>query len=202
MNDGVTEIAEPPSRPGEESIGQRLRLRRKVRGLSLQQVAGRAAVSIGLLSQIERGLTTPSLRTLGSVCAALEMPMSWLFDSSGVVSGPDKGIAVRRHQRRVLDLSDRGMIKELLTPDECSGIQMMRITIRPGGATGQKAYNHSEGSKCGVVVGGVLGIEIDGIEHRLATGDSFAFDATAMIRFWCVGDEDTVLIWAVSPAVY
>jgi len=195
--------ASPTTAPSadENGIGQKMRLRRKVRNLSLQEVSSRAEISIGLLSQIERGLTTPSVRSMTSICKALEMPVGWLFDQSGN-SDPDNPLIVRRHQRRVLDLGAKGMIKELMTPDACGGIQMMRLIIRPGGSTGAIPYNHPEGAKCGSVLSGVLGLEVDGVEHRLEPGDSYAFDATRMIRFWCIGSEDTVVIWVVSPAVY
>ena len=191
----------PPQPVAEDGIGQKMRLRRKVRNLSLQEVASRADISIGLLSQIERGLTTPSVRSLTSICKALEMPGGWLFDHSAD-GAPDSPLIVRRHQRRVLDLGAKGMIKELMTPDACAGIQMMRLVIRPGGSTGATPYIHPEGAKCGTVTSGGLGLEVDGVEYRLEPGDSYAFDATSMIRFWCIGAEDTVIIWVVSPAVY
>ncbi len=185
---------------GGHEIGGRLRLRRKVRGLSLKDVAQRADVSIGLLSQIERGLTMPSVRSLGAICSALEMPVGWLFDSPD--SADQSAIVVRHHQRRVLDLGSKGMVKELMTPDSCGGIQMMRLVIRPGGSTGETPYNHPLGAKCGTVLAGVLGLEVDGEVFRLAVGDSFAFDANRMIRFWCDGDQTTEALWVVTPAVY
>jgi uncharacterized cupin superfamily protein len=79
---------------------------------------------------------------------------------------------------------------------------MMRIVIRPGGSTGDTPYNHPSGAKCGTVLSGVLGIEVDGVEHRLQTGDSIAFDATSMIRLYSLGDAEVELLWVVSPAVY
>jgi transcriptional regulator with XRE-family HTH domain len=185
----------------QDGIGQKMRLRRKVRNLSLQEVASRADISIGLLSQIERGLTAPSVRSLTAICRALEMPVGWLFDTAPD-SAEENSLIVRRGQRRVLDLGAKGMVKELMTPDACGGIQMMRLIIRPGGSTGETPYNHAEGAKCGTVLSGVLGLEVDGVEYRLEPGDSYAFDATSMIRFWCVGTEETVVIWVVSPAVY
>lgn len=98
----------------QDGIGPRLRARRKVRGLSLQLVAARAEVSIGQLSQIERGLSMPSVRSLRAICAALEMPVGWLFDGDG--AGPEDPVVVPRHRRRVLDLGEKGMIKEMMTP--------------------------------------------------------------------------------------
>lgn len=190
-------------RPGsdlEGSVGPKLRQRRKVRGLSLKDVSLRAEVSIGLLSQIERGLTMPSVRSLGAICHALEMPVAWLFEP-GAPSESSR-VVVRRHARRILDLGAKGMIKELMTPDSCPGIQMMRLVIRPGGSTGETPYNHPTGAKCGTVLSGTLGLEVSGETQKLTEGDSFAFDATCPIRFWCEGEQDTVVLWVVSPAVY
>lgn len=189
-------------RVGEAGIGHRLRLRRKVRGLSLQTVASRSGVSIGQLSQIERGISSPSLRSLRAVCDALDMPVGWLFDNGGEADPVDAGLIVRSENRRILDLGGKGMIKELLTPDSVPGIQMMRILIRPGGASGERPYRQEQGAKCGTVLRGALGLEIDGRTHHLRSGDSFAFDASCLHRFWCEGQEECEVVWVVAPAVY
>lgn len=193
---GVSMTEEPEA---NTQIGRRLRERRKVRDLSLKDVAARANVSVGLLSQVERGISMPSVRSLGAICAALEMPVSWLFDRSD--EKPDR-IVVRKHQRRTLDLGAKGMIKELMTPDSCSGIQMMRLVIRPGGSSGETPYNHPSGAKCGTVLSGTLGLEVNGTVHEIAPGDAFAFDAQEKIRFWAVGDAEADVLWVVTPAVY
>ena len=190
----------PEDVAGGDGLGTRLRRRRKVRGLSLKEVARRAEVSIGLVSQVERGLTMPSVRSLGAICNALEMPVGWLFDITDM--GDADTLVVRRHQRRVLDLGTKGMVKELMTPDSCTGIQMMRLVIRPGGSTGDTPYNHPSGDKCGTVLSGQLRLEVDGDTRRLNAGDSFAFEATCMIRFWCEGSEAAEVLWVVTPAVY
>lgn len=189
----------PKESKADSQIGRRLRERRKVRDVSLKDVASKAGVSVGLLSQIERGISMPSVRSLGAICAALEMPVSWLFDRND--ENPSR-IVVRRHQRRTLDLGAKGMIKELMTPDSCSGIQMMRLVIRPGGSSGETAYNHPSGSKCGTVLSGTLALEVNGTVHEICPGDAFAFDAQEKIRFWAVGQVESDVLWVVTPAVY
>ncbi|EDQ05769.1 Transcriptional regulator ClgR [Sulfitobacter indolifex] len=183
----------------DNTLGRRLRQRRKVRNMSLKDIAAKAQVSVGLISQVERGISMPSVKTLSAICNALEMPVSWLFDGGGRQPGQ---VVVRRHQRRFLDLGSKGMIKELMTPDSCSGIQMMRLVIRPGGSSGEKPYNHGSGAKCGTVVSGLLALEVNGVVHKVEAGDSFAFDATEHIRFWALGDVEADLFWVVAPAVY
>lgn len=183
----------------QNEIGERLRQRRKVRGASLKTIAGQANISIGLLSQIERGQTLPSVRSLGAVCAALEMPVSWLFESKEELR---EKYVIRNHQRRILDLGSKGMRKELMTPDDITDVQMMRLVIQPGGSTGETAYRHDVGTKCGVVLRGQLGLEIDGSKTILQPQDSIAFPAKCLIRMWCEGPETTEVIWVVTPAVY
>jgi transcriptional regulator with XRE-family HTH domain len=182
----------------DEGLGRKLRLRRTIKRFSLQYVAERADISVGLLSQIERGIASPSLRSLRQICAALDMPVGWLFD---VPTSKQEDAVVRANARRTLDLGPKGMRKELLSPDTVTGIQMMRIEIRPGGAWGEATRNES-GAKCGVVMSGALALELDGIVHVVGPGDSFAFEATKLHRFWCEGQETVDLLWVVAPAVY
>lgn len=200
--DTVSPRKEPGAADAGADLGHRLRLRRKVRNMSLQEVADRAEISIGLLSQIERGLTTPSVRSLSAICRALEMPVGWLFDGTGPEDEADRGLIVRRHRRRTLDFGSRGMVKELMTPDECTGIQMMRMIFRPGGSSGEAPFFQAGGTRCGTVLSGVLGLEVDGREFTLEAGDSYAFEATRPMRCWCIGNEETVVLSIITPAVY
>jgi transcriptional regulator with XRE-family HTH domain len=192
------QVEPTPETERDEGLGRKLRLRRTIKRLSLQYVADRADISVGLLSQIERGIASPSLRSLRQICAALDMPVGWLFD---VPTSKQEDAVVRTNARRTLDLGPKSMRKELLSPDAVTGIQMMRIEIRPGGAMADAIRNES-GAKCGIVISGVLALELDGIVHVVGPGDSFAFEATRSHRFWCEGQETVDLLWVVAPAVY
>jgi transcriptional regulator with XRE-family HTH domain len=180
-------------------IGLKLRQRRHSRGMTLAALAEKSGLSLGLLSQIERGLTAPSLRSLQQICAGLEMQLGWLFTPEAEEASD---VVVRASNRRRMDLGPGAMIKELLTPDAVLDIQMIRIIIQPGGTSADAAYNNPRGAKCGTVTAGRLGLEVAGQEYVLAAGDSFAFAAQQMHRFWCVGDAPVELYWVVTPALY
>jgi DNA-binding XRE family transcriptional regulator len=186
----------------EGGLGEKLRRRRKRRGLSLQAVASASGVSIGTLSQIERDLSQPSLRSLRQICAVLDMPIGWLFEERASRPAEDAGLIVRVQNRRVMDLGAKGMVKEIMTPDECSGIQMMRIVIQPGGSSGEDSYATKPGARCCTVMAGSLGFELNGATHVLGRGDTFAFEGTQQVRFWCEGSQPCELIWTISPAIY
>lgn len=183
----------------ESLVGTRLRMRRLARRLTLQDLAEKSGLSVGLLSQIERCMTTPSLRSLRQISTALEMPLGWLFEPA---PNPSDDLIVRAGNRRRMDLGPGAMVKELMSPDSVLDIQIIRIIIQPGGSSGDNSLHNPIGAKCGTVVTGQLGLEISGKEYVLAPGDSFAFRADNLHRFWCVGEEPVDLIWVVTPALY
>lgn len=185
-----------------DGIGQKLRQRRKVRRLSLIEVSTRAGLSTGMLSQIERGLSSPSLRSLKQICDALEMPIKWLFDRDHPSNLVEEKSIVRFAQRRRMNLGPSGMIKDILSPDSVSEIQLMRFVIHAGGFSGKIPAQHPNGAKCGTVLVGKLGLEINDQEFIINQHDSFAFKANVHYRFWAIGNEDCVVIWAVTPALY
>lgn len=185
-----------------DGVGQKLRHRRKVRQLSISEVAERAGLSIGLLSQIERGLSTPSLRSLNQICKALEMPLRWLFDADEGAAAGEEAIVVRLANRRRMDLGNAGMSKEILSTDAIPQLQLIRFVLHPGAKSGISPNQHASGAKAGTVISGQLRLEVDGREFILSRGDSFSFLASARYRFACVGDVDCEMFWAVTPALY
>jgi transcriptional regulator with XRE-family HTH domain len=79
-----------------EAISERIRARRRARHFSLDQLSARSAVSKGMLVQIERGATNPSIGTLCKVAAALGASISDLVDAADqsqsdvVLAGPPR----------------------------------------------------------------------------------------------------------------
>lgn len=180
-------------------IGERLRLRRKLRGLSLKDVSTRAGLSVGMLSQVERGLALPSVKSMRAICAALDMPVAWLFEAASETNPDHNDYVVRASARRELSYDDGSLRKQLLTPDTQPQIQMLRFLMQPGADSGEP-YSNTEGGKCGLVISGTLGLGLDGQSLVIKQGDSFAFPAWTMVRFWTIGDELCEVIWVVAPA--
>ncbi|WOC16371.1 helix-turn-helix domain-containing protein [Pseudochrobactrum sp. MP213Fo] len=181
-----------------ELVGEMLRHRRQIRGMSLRQVAEAANISVGMLSQVERGLAVPSIKTLRAVCIAMDMPVNWLFHRDGEIRSPASTYIVLRNARRSLTYEDGALVKELLTPDNQQKIQMLRFVIAPGTSSGEP-YCNAEGGKCGIVLAGTLGLDLDGSTFTVETGDSFAFPASTMVRFWSIGGVTCEVIWVVAP---
>ena len=187
--------------PAADGVGLRLRQRRKVRQLSLREVAAKANVSVAYLSQIERSLSVPSMRSLTSICAALDMPLGWLFNRDGSLSAADEeDFVVRAMSRRRLEFPH--MTKELLSTDSVRSLQLSRFVIEPSGDIHEGAFARSDGAKAGLVVSGRFGVRIESREYLLSPDDSFSFPASSSYQYWCAGDEPCVLLWATTPAIY
>jgi transcriptional regulator with XRE-family HTH domain len=185
-----------------DGIGEKLRQRRKVKQLSLVEVAKMTGLSIGLLSQIERGISAPSLRSLGMICSALSMPLRWLFQNEHIENSIEENIVVRVARRRKMDLGASGMSKEILSPDALTSLQLMRFVLHPQSKVVEGLAPIVNGAKAGTVISGILGLEVDEKTYSLLPGDSFAFKASSRYKLWCIGKEDCELFWATTPAIY
>ena len=185
----------------KSGLGAQLRQRRRVKDLTLSQLAHLSGLSVGLLSQIERGLSAPSLKSLTLICAALGIPVSWLFDNGPAPDATEQGLVVRRGARRRLDLGPFGVTKELLSPDLGGEMQIYLCSIRPGGQSGPETYTH-RGEEGGLVLAGTLELTVEGRVVVLYEGDSFRFNSSLPHRFCNPGTSQTSVVWANSLAFY
>lgn len=196
---------------GAALLGQRLRALRAKRRVTLRDLAHRADLSVGMLSQIERGLSSPSIRSLQRLAKAFDIPVSWFFEDPSLNHGADTvaGAAhaqtggelwvLRRPARRVLALDRNGVTKELLAPPGDGGaIDMILVAIEPGGSSGPHAYHH-DGEDAGLVLEGAVRLEVDGRATTLGAGDSFRFASRLPHRFDNPGSVRAVVVWAVTP---
>ena len=183
------------------SLGLKMRQIRKVRGLSLQSVAKKAGVSIGLVSQIERGLTSPSIRSLRQLGAALDVPVERFF-GGGEEPEPDFGdIVVHPRNRRVLNLLGKGITKELLSPKDPRLLELMLVTVEPGGSSGRDFYDH-EGDEAGLVLAGKIEMWVGDKYFVIEEGDSFHFPSVTPHKFANPGEIPAKILWANTPPAY
>ena len=179
------------------TVGRRLRLLRQKRERSLQDLATGTGLSIGLISQIERGLSSPSVKNLVALGEALGVGVSWFFDENLPIDDPDASFVVRKEARRALSM-EGDVQKELLTPVPERPLQLYMIVVEPGGSTGEGLYAHS-GESAGVVLSGRLALWIEKGHFLLREGDSFSVPANARRRFANPDSRrPTQLLWAVG----
>jgi transcriptional regulator with XRE-family HTH domain len=193
MGEHLDELIEKPGRDISEAdvlVGRRVRALRLERNLSLSDLAGRAGISIGALSQIERGLSSLRVKVIWPLAAALGVEPSALIVDGGEAASDL--YCVRAHLRRALPVHSDGVSKALLSPPGAT-LTGMVVNVEPGGGTAG-AYAHA-GHEFGFVLSGEVDLSIDGTSYTLKQGDSFAFKSTLMHGFVNNGRKRAEILW-------
>jgi transcriptional regulator with XRE-family HTH domain len=187
-----------PAATADAEIGGRIRARRRDAGLSLQEIARRTGYSIGYLSQVERGLSTASIKFLATLGDAFGIGLAGFLSPPTAANGGE--VVVRKAMRGRLGLWRSGIAKELLTPPQgASALNLFTVHIEPKGSTGDEDYRHG-GEEGGYVLEGVLELTVEGRTWRLEPGDSFRFESHRPHRFGNPTDEPTTVLWVnVAP---
>jgi transcriptional regulator with XRE-family HTH domain len=185
----------------EIRLGKKLRDHRLARNLSLSEVAKLAEVSVGHLSQIERGLAAPSVRTFCVLSKILGIGPGGLLDDSAGHDDPFDPFVTRAAGRQTIMFNRAGVVKRLASPRSAGSLQMLLVEVEPDSGSGEQGYSHA-GEECGIVIEGILDLWIAGERRTLGTGDSFRFPSTMLHRFHNPGSVMTRVIWVTSPPLY
>src|SRR3954452_14746812 len=150
---GETVVATP-------AVGTRVRALRDAMGLSLRDLADRSGVSAPMLSQVERGETSPTLAVASRIASGLELTLSQLLrldeDGHVVVIRGGHGRKRRRGGHRV---------EELTPPLPGQRADVSRHRLEPGAATGGTGDPpiHEPGSReTAVVLDGTVTLVVEG----------------------------------------
>jgi len=178
------------------AVGQRIRDLRRSCKLSLEAIAARTDLSIGFLSQIERGLSSPSLRVLATIADVLGVGIAGLFGTKETAGTGSDAIVTREQQRAELNLWRTGISKQLLSPSGSEGrLNLFLVHMEPGGSTGDELYTH-DGEEAGLVIEGEMNLTVDAESWTLKQGDSFRFASRRPHRFSNPSDEaKAVVLW-------
>ena len=172
---------------------RRLRLGR---GKTVRGLAAEIGVSAALLSQVERGITDPSLDTLRKLSRALDVPLFSLLDES------DGGTAtVVRSHARMRVRAPGGEVEYSRLSAGNSRIELLEGRLEPGAASSAEPWFHPS-EEVVVVVEGVLDVEVADERHRLGLGDSCSFDSRQPHRYVNPGPGQARYLVAITPPSY
>ena len=201
-------------RPDHLEMGERLREARQARRLSLRALADRLGVSPSLISQIETGRANPSVSTLYAIANELDVSLDELLFNDRRGSEPAAGLASsgaatpagsmtltapvqRAMDRHGIRLAS-GVLWERLTTVSEPGVEFLKVTYEPGGASSPpEAYQRHAGHEWGYVLSGRLQVRIGFDEYVLEPGDSISINSTIPHRLATIGDEPVEAIWFV-----
>jgi transcriptional regulator with XRE-family HTH domain len=182
-------------------IGARVKALRESSGLSLRDLAERSGVSAPMLSQVERGETSPTLTVASRIASGLDLRLSQLLrlDEQGAVT------IVRAGQRQRGGNPKRGHRLEILTSAQPGQrAELSRHTLAPGGSTGaaDDPPMHEPGSReTALVQEGRIVLVCDGARHELDEGDTVTFDADLPHHFENPTTTDAAFLAVVSAGL-
>ncbi|HSJ27982.1 MAG TPA: cupin domain-containing protein [Acidimicrobiia bacterium] len=201
MSDRQVDIEAPEALDG---IGLRLREERVRSGLSQRELARRLGLSASLISQLESGLSKPSVGTLYAIVTELGVSLDRIIrgeefeEVAATANGSSPATPlVHPGERRVIELAS-GVRWEQLTCGSEDDIDFLHATYEVGGAsTPDESLMRHHGREYGYVMSGTLGIQIGFDEFVLHPGDSIVFDSTRPHRLFNKGDVPVEAIWFV-----
>jgi transcriptional regulator with XRE-family HTH domain len=197
----------------ETGLGPRLRLAREARQLSVRELARRIGCSASLISQIERGVSVPSVGVLYSLATELDSSLDHLLFGSdqaeraapraadpaqaAAPGRPAPGIVQRADCRKIIDLAS-GVRWERLTPGSDAMTDFLEVVYSPGGhSTDERRPLRHDGHEYGLVLSGTLQANVGFESYELGPGDAIAFDSSTPHEYLNKTDEPVHAIWVV-----
>ena len=192
-----SEVAPDLADENAQLIGRRVRALRAERKLTIAELAAKASVSAGIISQIERGSANPSIKTLQRLCDALDVNV-WKFldEEKRSVASDTPPFIRRRAQRPRMVLGDKGLTKELLSPQYADELRFMFVTMPPGSATEEMLIG--AGQKAGYVMAGAVELTVGEHTVLLEEGDSFQFSSDVEHGLANRSDREAKVLWIIS----
>lgn len=182
------------------TLGANIRRARKRRGLTLEQVAASSGMSISFVSQVERNLVSPSVKSLQNISRALGIQIGGFFEDQ---SQARASRVVRASQRPRLIYPNRSEEEYLLTPIKSKYLQVLYYRLKPGATSGETPYSHESDEEFGMVLRGQLEVTVEGEVYLLRAGDSVTFDSH-LPHTWRNPSrrEECETLWVVTPPGY
>lgn len=174
-------------------IGNKIRQLRVQKRLTQEELADRAELSKGFISQVERDLTSPSIATLVDILQCLGTDLSAFFSEE-----TEEQIVF--HTEDYFEKLDEELFNkvEWIIPNAQKNImEPIRLSLAPGGST--YPDNPHEGEEFGYVLSGSITLYLGRKSYPVKKGESFYF--TPRVTHYIIGNPKTgaTLIWVSSP---
>lgn len=178
-------------------LATRIRSFRRARGLTIAALAKEVGVTAAMASQIERGVTNPSMSTLVRIAGALKVSIAQLFE----VTNPE-GVVVRAKDRRTIRYPQLDIADEVISSDPTGQLQVLESWIGPGRSSGPDLSSHGAEVECIIVLEGALDLLVGSKRYELGAGDTLTFQGELPHGFANPTQEPTRIIWVMTPATF
>ena len=177
------------------NIGEKILEYRNSKNLSIKELSSMIGVTSSLLSQIEKGVSNPSINTLKMISKALDIPL-YNFFKKDVTSN---GLIIRKENRVKLTFPENNNLSyELLSPSSNGVIQCMMLDLPENTSTSDELMNH-DGEEVATILEGCVDLHLDDEVVHLNVGDSIRI-LPNMNHRWVNSSKDlSKIIFSVTP---
>jgi transcriptional regulator with XRE-family HTH domain len=176
------------------NLGNKLRRMRQARGLTAVELAQRARVTTGFISQLEHSQTVPSLHTLQRIAAVLGVSLTYFL----LEENPQPQV-VRQQERPIIHLGHDGTRLALLSPLPARHLELALVELPRGAVSWSTARAHA-GQQCHLLLQGTIRADYGDHTYRLEEGDSILWEGTRPYRLENIGPNEARLLIATAPA--
>ncbi|WP_290797125.1 helix-turn-helix domain-containing protein [Flavihumibacter sp. UBA7668] len=176
-------------------IGERIRARRQEKNITLEQLANKAGVTKGLISQIENNRTVPSLPVLLSIVHCLDENMKGFFEGLQAKMVDQKYFVIRKGEAKevsrepVKGFSYKRIFSRAVNS---SAFDMELLEMKPGAARRQMVS--TEAYELKFLIQGQIEYQVDKEKFEMQEGDSLAFDGRHPHRVKNIGKTNALLL--------
>jgi len=177
------------------SIGPMIRSLRRQKALTLQEVCDRSNLSVGFLSQVERGHAAPSLSSLHNIAAALGVSIGYF------IATPESGRAVHRASDRHFFSVDGSPLKYCKLSSDFPGQELNITYVRVPLGYMSEMVSH-DGEETMYVLDGGISVVVGEERYTLGRGDSIHFKSTIKHQWGNAVERETTLLAVCTLPVY
>jgi len=179
---------------GDRYLGLQIRKKREEKKITLTQAAKEMEFSPSLLSQIERGIVSPSISTLRTIADYLGTYVGVLL---GERISKENAVIIRKGNENRSIIRGKGVKLNILSPSN-SNLEFIYNIYEVNSSTGDKLYRH-EGEECAYVIEGKLEINLNGKKIILNKGDFIWFLSTIPHQIKNLSNKKSLAIWVDYP---
>ena len=175
-------------------IGQRIKQLRVMKGLTQEELADRAELSKGFISQVERDLTSPSIATLMDILQCLGVSVSEFFTEE-----PEEQVVFGKEDYfEKKDTELKNTIEWIIPNAQKNIMEPIRLTLEAGGST--YPDNPHEGEEFGYVLNGTVTIHLGNKAYRAKRGETFYYVSGK--QHYLTSKTGASVLWISSPPTF
>ena len=178
-------------------IGERLKRLRMIDSLTQEELASRADLTKGYISQLENDATSPSIATLKDIIDVFGVSMQEFFSDVE----QEEAVVFGKHARVEPDTENDRIKVELLVPGaQNREMDPVLVTLEPGEEMDEQPFH--EGEEFGYVLLGKVQLKLDDKVHTVKKDECFYFTSDKRHAVKNIGKTQAKILWVVTPPTF